>query len=55
MELMPSNRDLRQAADSLRQIVELTEHLPEDSPPDRALRDHLELAADVLEGAAKKP
>jgi hypothetical protein len=52
---MPSNRNLRQAADTLHRIVELTEQLPDDSPPDRALRDRLELAADVLEGAAKKP
>jgi len=54
MEVVPSNRDLRQVANTLRRIVELTEHLPEDSPPDAALRDRLELAADVLEGTAKK-
>lgn len=52
---MPTARDLRQAADTLRRIVELTEDLPDDSPPDAALRDRLELAADVLEGAAQKP
>jgi len=53
MEVMPSNRDLRQVADTLRRIVELTEHLPDDSSPDAALRDRLELAADVLEGAGR--
>lgn len=50
---VPGARDLRRAADSLRQIVALTERLPDESPPDAALRDRLELAADVLEGAAK--
>ena len=52
---MPSKRELREVARQLRLISELTEPLPEDSPPDGALRDRLELAADVLEAAAKKP
>ena len=52
---MPTARDLRQTANTLRRIVELTVGLPDDSPPDRALSDRLELAADVLEGAAKTP
>lgn len=50
---MPSNRDLRQAAESMRRIVELTEHLPGDSPPDASLRDRLELAAEVLDSASR--
>jgi hypothetical protein len=52
---VPTASQLRGAARQLRLISELTEHLPEDSPSDAALRDRLELAAEVLEGAAKKP
>jgi hypothetical protein len=52
---MPTAGQLRAAARQLRLISELTEHLPDDSPQDAALRDRLELAADVLEGAAKRP
>jgi hypothetical protein len=52
---VPSKRELHEVAHQLRLISELTEHLPDDSPPDAALRDRLELAADVLEGAARKP
>ena len=52
---VPSAHQLRAVSRQLRLISELTEHLPDDSPPDAALRDRLELAADVLEGAAQKP
>jgi hypothetical protein len=47
---MPSNRDLTQAAQSLRLVVEKTE---ETSLADARLAERLELAADVLEAAAK--
>lgn len=50
---MPSKHQLREVARQLRLISELTEDLPDDSPPDSALRDRLELAAAVLEGVAK--
>ncbi len=52
---MPSAKQLREAARKLRLVSELTERLPDDSPPDAALRDRLELAADVLEAASKSP
>jgi len=55
MEVVPSNRDLRQVANTLCRIVELTEHLPEDSPPDATLRDRPELAAAVLEAEDRRP
>ncbi|HXY27506.1 MAG TPA: hypothetical protein VEH82_04430 [Acidimicrobiales bacterium] len=48
---MPSPEDLHEAADSLRRIIELTE--PDGSPYDDRLRDHLELAADVLGAGAE--
>ena len=51
--VVPSKYQLRDVARQLRNISELTEHLPEDSPPDAALRDRLDLAADILGGAAK--
>jgi len=51
---VPSKPELREVARQLRLISKLTEHLPEDSPPDAALRDRLELAADVLESTAQK-
>ncbi len=53
MASVPSKRELREVARQLRLISELTEHLPDDSPPDASLRDRLELTAYVLEGAAK--
>lgn len=52
---MPTVSQLRAAARQLRLVSELTEHLPDDSPPDAGLRDRLELAADILECAAKRP
>lgn len=48
---MPSQTQLREVARQLRLISELTEHLPDDSPPDAALRDRLELAARVLDAS----
>ena len=52
MGVVPSRQQLREVARQLRLISKLTEHLPDDSPPDAALRDRLELAARVLEGAS---
>lgn len=49
---MPSVRELRETADSLRRITELTAGLPEDSQADAAFRERLELAAEVLSAAA---
>jgi hypothetical protein len=40
--VLPSTRDLRQAAAALRKITELT-RAPDDSPADSALRDRLDL------------
>jgi hypothetical protein len=51
MALVPSVRDLRQAANALRRIVELTEGLPDQTSKDLALQDRLELAAIVLEAS----
>ena len=48
---MPRVRDLRQAANSLRRIVELTKGLPEETPKDLVLQDGLELAARVLDAS----
>jgi transcriptional regulator with XRE-family HTH domain len=53
MGTVPSKKQLRRVARQLRLISELTEQLPDNSPPDAALRVRLDLAADVLEGAAK--
>jgi hypothetical protein len=53
MVTMPSVRDLHQAANGLRQIVELTSGLSEESPKDLVLQDRLELAARVLEASAE--
>lgn len=50
---MPSVRDLRQAANGLRRIVELTKGLPEEHPRDLILQDRLELAARVLDASAE--
>lgn len=51
---VPSTRDLRRAADNVLRIVALTEHMPDDSPHDAALRDRLELAAaDLVRGLQK--
>ena len=49
---MPTARDLRQTADALRRIAELTEDLPGETSKDLALRDRLELAARVLDASA---
>lgn len=47
---MPSKAELAQAARSIRLLLE---ELPgEASQHDARLRDHLELAADILEGMA---
>ena len=51
---MPSKLQLWRAAHQLRLISELTEPLPDDSAPDTTLRVRLELAADVLDGAAAR-
>jgi len=52
MGVVPSRQQLREVARQLRLISKLTEHLPDDSAPDATLRDRLELAADLLAGAA---
>ncbi len=44
--------DMAAAADSLRLVVEKTKGLPEDTSKDAALRERLELAADVLDASA---
>jgi hypothetical protein len=41
------------AAESLRKVAALTVGLPEDSPADAKLRDHLDLAADVLDSTVR--
>jgi hypothetical protein len=51
---VPTARQLEDVARQLRLISRLTEELPDDSPADGVLRDRLDLAADVLDGAAKK-
>jgi hypothetical protein len=50
---MPSVRDLRQTANGLERIVELTKGLPDESPKDLILQDRLELAAAVLDASAE--
>jgi hypothetical protein len=50
---VPSPKDMRQAAESLRKLADRTTGLPEDSPADAQLRDRLELAADVLDAGAE--
>jgi len=52
---MPSVPQRRDAARALHRIVELTEVLADDGPPDAALRDRLELAAAVLEAEDGRP
>jgi hypothetical protein len=52
MAHVPSARDLRQTADALRRIVELTEALPDEEHKDQVLQDRLELAARVLDASA---
>jgi hypothetical protein len=51
MATVPRVRDLRQAANSLRRIVELTKGLPKETPKDLVLQDRLELAARVLDAS----
>ena len=48
---MPSAQDLRQAANALRRIVELSRGLPGEEPKDQVLQDRLELAARVLDAS----
>lgn len=48
---VPSGKDMRRSAETLRKIAEATKGL-EDSPTDARLRDRLELAADVLDAGA---
>ena len=49
MLAMTGLRVRRAAARTLRQIVELTDALPEDGPAEAALRDRIALAAATLE------
>ena len=49
---VPSTKEMRHAAISLRKIAEATTGLPDDSPTDARMRDRLELAADVLDAGA---
>ena len=49
---VPSDVELQQAAEMLRQIVEQTTDLPDDTLADARLRDRLALAAAVLDAAA---
>lgn len=51
MTCVPSARDLRQTANALRRIVELTAALPDEEPKDQVLQDRLELAARVLDAS----
>ena len=53
MTTMPRIRDLRQAAKTLRLIVEATKGLPDETPRDLGLQDRLDLAANFLDAAAK--
>lgn len=43
----------KDAAATIRRVVELTTGLPEDSRSDAQLRDRLDLAADVLDASAR--
>ena len=52
MKFVATARDLREAAEALRRVVQLTQGLPEDSQADAAFRERLELAAAVLMAAA---
>jgi hypothetical protein len=45
--------DICKAAESLRKVAALTVGLPDDSPADAKPRDRLELAAEVLDAAAR--
>ena len=51
---MPSTADLCWAANTIRLIVTRTAGLPDDTPPAGALRDRLELAADVLDATTEE-
>lgn len=52
---VPSARDFRRAAESLRRIAAETAGLPEEEGEDRTLQTRLELAADILDAAAEQP
>jgi hypothetical protein len=54
IDCVPTHRELKEAAASLRRIMELTAELNQDSQADAAFRERLELAAEVLEVAATR-